>query len=77
MRPCLGVVILVGAVEVPGTADLLVCGHAERGGGILGYAGGEIGRGEGGDRRRRVRGGAACGVIYYQLEAGYAKCLKL
>jgi hypothetical protein len=29
MRPCLGIVILVGAVEVPGAADLLVCGHAE------------------------------------------------
>jgi len=29
MRPCLGIVILVCAIEVPGTADLLVCGHAE------------------------------------------------
>jgi len=32
MRPCLGVVILVGAVEVPGAGDWLVCGHAEWGG---------------------------------------------
>jgi len=34
MRPCLGVVILVGAVEVPGDYDRLVCGHAEGGGGV-------------------------------------------
>jgi len=27
MRPCLGIVILVGAVEGPGAADLLVCGQ--------------------------------------------------
>jgi len=56
MRPCLGIVILVGAVEVPGAADLLVCGQAEWGGGILSNAGGEVGWGG-------VGGCAACGIV--------------
>jgi len=34
MRPCLHIVILVGAVEVPGACDLLVCDYAEGGGGV-------------------------------------------
>ncbi len=69
MRPCLGVVILVGAVEVPGTADLLVCGRAEWSGGVDRVTGGQVARGEIGDGRHRVRGGAACGVVYGEFGA--------
>ena len=67
MRPCLGIVILVGAVEVPSIADRLVCGHAEGGGGVERVTGGRVVRGERGDRRRRVRVGAACGVAYREF----------
>jgi len=56
MRPCLGVVILVGAVEVPGTGDWLVCGHAEWGSGVERVTGDRVVRGERGDGRRGVRG---------------------
>ena len=45
-RPCLGIVILVDPVEVPGAADLLVCGHAELGGGVYRVTGGRVIRGE-------------------------------
>jgi len=69
MRPCLGIVILVGAVEVPGAGDRLVCGHSEGGGGVERVTGGRVVRGEQGDRRRRVRVGAACGVVYDELGA--------
>jgi len=58
MRPCLGVVVLVGAVEVPGAGDRLVCGHSEGGGGVERVTRGYVGRGERGDGRRQVRGGA-------------------
>jgi len=47
MRPFLSIVILVGAVEVPGAADRLVCGHTEEGAGILSDEGGRVGWGEG------------------------------
>jgi len=67
MRPCLGVVVLVGAVEVPGACDWLVCGHAECGGGVDRVIEGRVIRGERGDRRCRVRGGAACGVVYSEF----------
>jgi len=58
MRPCLHIVILVGAVEVPGTADRLVCGHVEWGGGVERVTRGYVGRGERSYGRRQVRGGA-------------------